>query len=241
MIALGQVLDGVVSYMPDDLIITSSEALAREYWPSNYEGPWTENPAWGYTDDSGEPETTKTRERSRYSITQSLSPEEYDGLIRAVALISATFGVVQYGDPRRYSESSEPAARLLNDLVPYLVYLEQDFAWPGTVSVSAVWHPCFRVTDETIKMIVDVTSSLWDWSHPELPEDVHFLREDGTVVLGSTRCDEYAWLELDDEELQTITEKLPPSIQLKREETPEPTIARFQDSLIGYEWIYGSH
>ena len=87
-------------------------------------------------------------------------------------------------------------------------------------------------------MILDVTTSLWDWVNGDFPDDLHFLREDGTTVFGSTWCDEYAWLEVDNDELESITKKLPPSIHVKREEVQEPfldeerVIAKFRDNAI---------
>jgi hypothetical protein len=47
VIALGEVKNNVPSYAPDNLIITTSETIARAYWPSSPDGPWTDSSAWG--------------------------------------------------------------------------------------------------------------------------------------------------------------------------------------------------
>ena len=47
VIALGELDEGMPSYMPDNLIVTDSEAIARAYWPANSEEACTETPAWG--------------------------------------------------------------------------------------------------------------------------------------------------------------------------------------------------
>lgn len=38
--------------------------------------------------------------------------------------------------------------------------------------------------------------SLFDWHNRELPEDLHFMRSDGSLVLGSIAHESYAWAEL---------------------------------------------
>ncbi|MDR0848415.1 MAG: hypothetical protein LBN10_05145 [Propionibacteriaceae bacterium] len=47
VVALGELVDSVPSYMPDTLVVTSSESVARSYWPTNRDGRWTLGPAWG--------------------------------------------------------------------------------------------------------------------------------------------------------------------------------------------------
>jgi len=47
VITLGELKSGVPSYIPDNLLVTASESIARAYWPSNPYGPCTESPACG--------------------------------------------------------------------------------------------------------------------------------------------------------------------------------------------------
>jgi len=47
IIALGALKEGIPSYMPDNLIVTASEIIARAYWPSNSDEYCTETSAWG--------------------------------------------------------------------------------------------------------------------------------------------------------------------------------------------------
>jgi hypothetical protein len=62
----------------------------------------------------------------------------------------------------------------------------------------------FRVGPETMEELLRVTDDLFGWVNPALPEDLHFLREDGSVVLGSIAQEDDAWLELDAEEMQAL-------------------------------------
>ncbi|WP_341730224.1 hypothetical protein, partial [Brooklawnia sp.] len=56
--------------------------------------------------------------------------------------------------------------------------------------------------------------SFWDWVGPLMPADLHFLRHDGSVILGTVTCDAYAWLEVDDQEFATIAAVFPPEARL---------------------------
>jgi len=47
VIALGELISVVPSYLPDNLVVTASEEIAKAYWPSNADGHWTESSAWG--------------------------------------------------------------------------------------------------------------------------------------------------------------------------------------------------
>ena len=47
IVALGQIQDNEVTYMPNNLIVTASQERAHNYRPSNDEGYWTSTSAWG--------------------------------------------------------------------------------------------------------------------------------------------------------------------------------------------------
>jgi len=76
--------------------------------------------------------------------------------------------------------------------------------WPGTtkVALSDATRYVFRLTPATSRVLASSASSLFEWHNPRLPEDLHFLRADRSVVLGSVAHENYAWLELADEELE---------------------------------------
>ena len=89
--------------------------------------------------------------------------------------------------------------------------------WPGTTVAGARTQTrlLFDVTPVSLDVILGVSSSFWDWANTDYPDDLHFLRSDGSVVLGSTWCTRVAWLELDDAELQVVAGQLPPDVELE--------------------------
>jgi len=152
-------------------------------------------------------------QRSAYKIVSGFSGEGYRSLLRAVGRISSWFGVIEMGSPKYYSDLAQ---RLLNDLVPYLIDIEQVRSWPGTqtVGLRAETRLLFAATQESVEMLIRSSSCLWDWVNTAYPDDLHFLRQDKSVVLGSTWCTEFAWLELDPQEFKIVRGQLSADVTL---------------------------
>jgi len=75
--------------------------------------------------------------------------------------------------------------------------------WPGTRLIgsnTATLHT-FRLSLDVQRMLRTRARSILDWSNPELPDDLHFLREDGTLIFGSIAHENYAWVVLNGTEL----------------------------------------
>ncbi|WP_157181531.1 hypothetical protein [Actinopolymorpha alba] len=64
--------------------------------------------------------------------------------------------------------------------------------------------PSLPGAPESLEELLTATDDLFKWVNPDLPEDLHFLRVDGSTVLGSVAQEEEAWLELDEVELQLL-------------------------------------
>jgi len=154
--------------------------------------------------------------RARFWIPSALSPAEYHSLLFAVAAVSSTFGMVQRSS-RAWDTYPESTIELLNRLEPYLVDISEVTEWPGTKTCgSAVSRFLFKSVEQAISIVAQATDSLWDWANTRLPDDLHFLRMNGSVVMGSTWCTLDAWLDIDREEEIHIRQKLMKTISLVR-------------------------
>jgi hypothetical protein len=62
----------------------------------------------------------------------------------------------------------------------------------------------------------ELTVGLFDWENPDLPDDPHFLRADGSVWLGSIIHERDAWLELTGEEFVALGQQAPSVVRILR-------------------------
>ena len=156
--------------------------------------------------------------RSVYDVVEGTTGDAYRSLVRAVGTISRWFGLVQMSTHAVYIP---PVRQVMNDLVPFLADIEQVREWPRTrvVGERTETRLLFDVTPESVDLILGVSSSFWDWANTDYPDDLHFLRSDRSVVLGSTWCTRVAWLELDASEFQVVSRQLSSEVRLK--ELPE--------------------
>ena len=82
--------------------------------------------------------------------------------------------------------------------------------WPGTLLQDGTEHLyCFSLTDQAIEVVCRHADGLYDWINPQLPEDMHLLRNDGSVLLGSTAIEEYSWMQLSEAEFYALTQAIP--------------------------------
>jgi hypothetical protein len=72
------------------------------------------------------------------------------------------------------------------DLTPYLVGSDETQEWPGTrlVGGGTSVRYTYRLCPE-LEVLTSAASDLFEWVNPALPEDLHFLREDGSTALGN--------------------------------------------------------
>ena len=87
---------------------------------------------------------------------------------------------------------------LLEDLAPHFNSIENVGMWPGSELSFGATRPryLYYANDLSISAILAASDDFLDWDGVDLPDDLHFLRSDGSTVLGSTACEGYVWLEL---------------------------------------------
>lgn len=141
--------------------------------------------------------------RKTYTISREPSGQAYRDLIGHAATRSKFFGVIQRDeDPRA------DASRLAS-IAQDLEERSRLSAWPGTVLLGGeATCSTYRTSPRSVAFLKEVVNSLYSWTTP-LPEDLHFVRTDGTVFLGTISHEADAFLELDDSEAADFRRSLP--------------------------------
>jgi hypothetical protein len=105
-----------------------------------------------------------------------------------------------------------PAAlSFLTDVAELEVNVSTTQEWPGNRLIGRRTVEYHRVSfDAAVLEIVERHSShLFEWISPDLPDDLHLLRENGAVLLGNVAHEADAWLDCSDLELREIVSSCP--------------------------------
>jgi hypothetical protein len=149
----------------------------------------------------------------RRVITLAMPPtgRVHHDVLRSVASLSTVVGLV-VRSPK--VQLTTRAQSLLAALSPFLVANEEVDRWPGTELVGGrkSRRLLFRLEPASLDLLIAATTGLFDWVNPQLPEDLHLLRSDGTTVLGTVAQEEDAWLELDEDELRQLRSSAPDDV-----------------------------
>jgi hypothetical protein len=145
-----------------------------------------------------------------YELDFYMDSEDFASLLRSLVGVSHYCGMVQMWPVSAYGEK---VGRLLNDLSKQLVRTENTFDWPGTKSLQtdAPVRYLFSVSDLTVDKIIACGTEFDSWIAPKLLDDIHFLRSDGSTVLGSTSSEQWVWLDVTAQELEHITKYMSPA------------------------------
>ena len=125
---------------------------------------------------------------------ESLDGDAFRALIREVSQIAHFIGFTR----RDESDGPVETQMLLEDLAPHLDSIERVGIWPGSELAFGATRPryLYYVNDLSVSAILAASDDFLDWDGVELPDDLHFLRSDGSTVLGSIAHEEDVWLEL---------------------------------------------
>ncbi len=112
---------------------------------------------------------------------------------------------------------SETGQALLTRLHPHLLKRERRSSWPGTTLLGEEATVLrFALGTKVLEELLAASNSLFGWQQPELPEDLALLRADETVVLGSISHEHDAYLDINDEEYQSLVATVPEMRQIMR-------------------------
>jgi hypothetical protein len=105
----------------------------------------------------------------------------------------------------------------LEHLQVHKITAEERSAWPGTelyvendipkFGLPTIYE--FSFSEGSAKVLKEKTNRLFGWRQPDLPEDLCFLREDGTPWLTMVSHEETCRLDLTDEEKEELDKALP--------------------------------
>ena len=95
---------------------------------------------------------------------------------------------------------------------PYLVVEEDVTKYPGATTSSPVRRLLYRYTPEMRDVIKKFAGGLFSWAQPDLPEDIHLLRQDRSTFLGTAASEDHAYLLLSDEEAERWLAAWPDSL-----------------------------
>lgn len=152
--------------------------------------------------------------RSVYDITTSVEGVAYRQVIDLVAELSSTFGLMLRSAP---SDLLESGRTVLRQLEPYLESREAVGSWPGSQLYGDMTYDRYLYVVEaaSVQVLIRSASRLFDWVNPRLPEDLHFLRADGSTVLGMVAQEDDAWLELTNHEYDELLLRMPKEVDLR--------------------------
>lgn len=86
---------------------------------------------------------------------------------------------------------------ILAGLGPYIEFDSQVREWPGTVlHRGTVRLVRVRSNPSSIEVLLKHSRGLMDWLPPKMPEDLHFLRDNGSVILATITHERDFWMSL---------------------------------------------
>lgn len=132
--------------------------------------------------------------RDRYYFGEEPLGARYDRVLELGLAHSATLGVIV----QKWRTYPPNAVGVLERLDPYMIDTKDVDRWPGTRMARGYVEQLrlYRYDGAVKEILVSVARSLYEWQNPGLPDDLHLLRQDESVWLGSIAHEGEAWLEL---------------------------------------------
>ena len=144
--------------------------------------------------------------RETFSLRNEPLGPLYKRLIRIATLETSHAYLITQTDP-----VSESVRNALAVLEKEEVRRRKVREWPGTVlsgSRSATLHE-YSCTRNLANALTRLANGLYDWIEPNLPEDLGFLRSDGSAWLASIAHERDAFFELSRLELERLLNREP--------------------------------
>jgi hypothetical protein len=144
--------------------------------------------------------------RSKFSIISEPTGETYRRLLAALADHAALVGLVIRPETRLSARGEAAVAEVLRLAVEDSEVSE----WPGTQLLRGEARVIkLPASEEVVTLLTQLADSLYSWQHPNLLEDMFFLRSDGSTLLGTIAHEVDAFLELSPEEESAIVRRVP--------------------------------
>jgi hypothetical protein len=145
-------------------------------------------------------------ERGRHAIVGDIRADLYRGLVAAGHRRDLSALLVVRG----VHELSPRGQELLSALAGSLVAHSSTSEWPGSRMQDAEASVNqYALTEATTAMLAAAAGGLYDWMAPKLPEDLCFIRPDGTPWLVSVAHERDAYVLLSQTEAVELLAELP--------------------------------
>jgi hypothetical protein len=149
-----------------------------------------------------------------WTITNEPRGKIYDELVRVAVTRQAVGGLVVQN-----FRSWEPSfANFMGELAMHTIFVEATDEWPGTVlgrgnqgseSTERPKLHRFRLNEGVAHLLTTYASGLYDWLHPNLPEDLCFFDQSGAVWMTTISHERDAYFTLNSPELQNLLTAVP--------------------------------
>lgn len=105
----------------------------------------------------------------------------------------------------------DDAVMVRSNLRPHLLSSDSVTEWPGTrlLGKTGATLERYALNSESAAVLNGAADGLYDWMAPHLPDDLGFLRPDGTTLLASVAHEKDAWLELDEDDARFLRDTSP--------------------------------
>ena len=144
--------------------------------------------------------------RKRYTLVSEPKGATYTRLVEHCSSYSSSASLIV----RNGLGISDRGQRLLDSLGPSVISSERRSEWPGTVLLSG---DALVVTIQLDGSAVDAlrlgADRLFGWIQPDLPEDLSFIRTDGSPFLVTICHESDAYLEADEFEVSQFKQQFP--------------------------------
>jgi hypothetical protein len=142
-----------------------------------------------------------------FTFTEEPRGPLYDTLLEAGLREAERVGLIV----QRWRSYPSSAQVVLEKLSSYLIEMKDISEWPGTRLASGYTEELrlYRYEPPVQGLLRFFADGLFDWQNPSHPDDLHFVRADGSTWLGSIAHEKDAWLELTTEEYDELRQRAP--------------------------------
>jgi hypothetical protein len=153
---------------------------------------------------------------SVYSITQKLNQSNYEKILDFSLGISPIMLIVI----NKLIPPSDACERILDRLNPYSLDVKESSEWPGTIlyGETAIVRT-YSYSKETLAIIKNVTTSLYDWRLPDLPEDFCLVRNDLAPWLVSISHEEDSYFYCTQNEINNLIDFIPDLAEILKKDS----------------------
>ena len=141
-----------------------------------------------------------------YTIKNEPKEGVYRDLIRYAMLCCTQFSLVV----RSSIPLDEDGSQFIQTLKPFLVRTEKTSRWPGTQLIgdfADVSH--YQLSSASAELITSVSTGLFQWMQPELPEDLCLFRTPNEPWLVTIAHERDAYVNLTDDERLALEGRIP--------------------------------